>query len=139
MGMVESQSYTEDLVQGLNSKGCFFISQIIKNGVGVCPRWKDCDELGLDPIWEVKWIQYTASLKSLGLCKMSAGDRMLWEGNDSFNGLKAKEIYLTLIKNKAEANSECWFKVLWKSRVQIKMIIFLWLVWKNRNLTWKNL
>lgn len=48
-------------------------------------------------------------------------------------------MYANLIKYKGEQVSSCWFSRFWKTRAQIKMILFLWLVWKNKNLTWRNL
>lgn len=32
-----------------------------------------------------------------------------------------------------------WFSKLWNTHIPTKNTIFLWLVWRNKNLTWENL
>ena len=135
LGMDDLQPQIEDLVHMLNQRGIFFIQQIIDVWAGEVPRWKSFVDLGLDINWEGKWLQYTTRLNSMGLCRMTEGGRLLWEGKEAKEGLKAKEIYLILIKRKVAQDSDCWFKALWKSRVQTKMIIFLWLVWEEKSIT----
>ena len=44
----------------------------------------------------------------------------------------AKEIYQALIETMFDLGADSWFKLIWKERVQLKMIIFLWLVWRKR-------
>ena len=46
---------------------------------------------------------------------------------------------MTLMDTKLNHGADIWLKVIWKENVQIKMIIFLWLVWRDKNLTWRNL
>ena len=82
---------------------------------------------------------YTFKLSYLGLWRSAEGDRLLWEGKDATEGLKAREVYASLIKNKPGQMSGDWFKKLWKTIAQLKKILFLWLVRKDKNLTWKNL
>ena len=78
------------------------------------------------------------SLNSIGLCRSGEGDRLLWEGIISKEGLIALDIYSVLIKKKTNQVSGCWFNGFWKTGAQIKMILFLCIVWKDKNLTWKN-
>ena len=72
--------------------------------------------MGLQQKWEGKWKLYTEKLKTLGLCRLTGGDRITWKGKKNNDILTVKEIYLDLIKNKVASESDGWFKVFWKTK-----------------------
>lgn len=139
MGIGSYISISDGIIYSLNQKGIFYLQQTIKAWEGDIPIWKNSVDLGLDCRWGASWDSYINLLRSQGICRIQEGDRLRWEGSRSEGGLRVKDIYSTLINQKPELEQDCWFGVFWKVDVPIKMIIFLWLVRYDKNLTWRNL
>lgn len=64
---------------------------------------------------------------------------LTWCGSKMRDCLSVRGTYSKLILKKQWQISDSGFKNMWTVNVQIKLIIFMWLVWRNKNLTWKNL
>ena len=139
MGFRHHISIPDGIINSLNKKGVFFLQQTIQAWEGDIPIRKNSAEMGLDCRWGVTWDTYINLLRSQGICSLHDGDRLWWEGSCSHEGLRVKDIYSTLINQKPELEQDFWFGVFWKTDVTIKMIIFLWLVRHDKNLTWRNL
>ena len=112
---------------------------MIKEWENDIPRWKTHKEMGLDATRKEDWDNYTTSLKCLGLRKDAGGDRIKWGGTEMEKQISTKEAYIVLMNKHPGHVPDYWFKLMWKVKVQVKMVILLWLIWKNKNLTWKNL
>ena len=138
-GLENSVPLNDDIIQMLNQKGVFYLQQSILDLDFGVPRWKDASQMGLDSRWDAKWNRYINLLTSLGICTSVEGDRITWCGSKKMDGLSVRGIYSSLILKKQWLHSDRWFKKIWRINVQIKLIIFMWLVWRNKNLTWNNL
>lgn len=110
----------------------FFLQQIIQGKVHGAPMWKTAADLGLEMRWDYEWSSYTYGLSSTGVCFSEEGDSLFWGGIKATGGLSAKGIYTTLIKKTDWLITDTSFKKYWSVKVKNKMIIFTWLVWRNK-------
>lgn len=63
---------------------------------------------------------------------------MGWDGiikRGEISALDSNQYMCRCIQNSHEV---CWFTRFWKIKIPIKIILFIWLAWKNKNLTWEN-
>ena len=78
-------------------------------------------------------------LKKAGLCRYEEGDHITWVGKMRSNKVVVANTYKYLIHTLCALNHTCWFYKVWKLDVPIKIILYVWLVWWNKSLTWENL
>ena len=139
MGIWKNLQFPKGLKLFSNQKGIFYLSQLIVEWKGDIPIWKEKENLGLFGSWGEAWDAFLIMLRRQGICKMREGDLLRWADSKFDKGLRVNEIYSSLIEQKLEMVHDCWFGILWKVDVPVKMIIFLWLVMNDKNLTWRNL
>lgn len=60
------------------------------------------------------------------------------EKSKEMNNVTAKEVYHNMIMQQA-LDSPIFPQIYWKDGCTSKMILFAWLAFHNRNLTWENL
>lgn len=72
--------------------------------------------------------------QSVGCINLGGGGGTLKKGQ-----VKIAETYMELVKQQTGQTRDCWLKNIWKEKVHIKIMILIWLVWKDKNLAWSNL
>jgi len=65
-------------------------------------------------------------------------DLLVWTWNKESGEVKVKEAYDALINRNLEYDSKWWYSLIWKVRAPLKLILFLWLILKNKVLTGEN-
>lgn len=116
---------------------CVFYGGITRIGVQEnLPIWQGY--LGIPDYFRDEWSSYCEHLRGLGMLKNSRGDRVGWGGTLKKGQIVIRETYQVRMKKKLGTEHAVWSRGLWKLKVQTK-IIFFWLVWHDKNLTWSNL
>jgi len=74
------------------------------------------------------------------MCYDRKGDCIAWAGKKkSIGEIEVADYYFKICQKEVQSSKNCWSYNFWKINVPIKIIIFLWLTWRNKNLTWTNL
>lgn len=130
---------TNDLVQCIHSSGIFYQNQAISTWTGHYPIWKRSDEMGLEDLLAGEWERMRIELRWPGIRREASGDRITWQGKMKVGCMVVTDIYNTFCLHGTHKNELCDFYKFWKTKIPIKIILFVWLVWKSKNLTWENL
>lgn len=88
---------------------------------------------GLSSLWD----SLKLSIEQVGLKLAATDDHMVWSIPSST--ATVKDIYLDLIHKKILPARKIFPLIWWKLTCPLKVIIFSWLVFYNKNLTWENL
>ena len=78
-------------------------------------------------------------MKSNSICCDGHGDHITWVGKKKVGEVEVSDRYYNLCTQELHITKVCWFYKFWRTMLPTKIIMFLWLVWKNKNLTWDNL
>eukprot|EP00253_Pinus_taeda_P027689 PITA_27689 len=138
-GAGEKIHVSSQLLKNLHSRGYFFWANAIKKWDGAIPIWKTATEMQLPGALESQWNAITISLQSRGLYRLSARDCLIWKGLNGASAVYAKHIYLQILLSESDTCDNIFPPAFWKSGCPLKIIIFGWLVFHDRNLTWENL
>jgi len=74
-----------------------------------------------------------------GLYREATSESINWNGKMSENNIVVADAYYQLCFLQTNHPGDGWFAKFWSPLLPIKNIIFLWLIWRNKNLTWENL
>lgn len=78
-------------------------------------------------------------LRNIGFCLTEAYDFLTWKGKRGKDNICVKDIYSSLTRSQLSLSDHIFPLSLWKTGAPNKIIIFSWLVYHNKNLTWDNL
>lgn len=76
---------------------------------------------------------------SLSYSHRRTSDHLIWTVPNAKMPIRVKDIYVVMISPNAPSSSSLFPSCFWKSGCPLKLILFSWLVFNNRNLSWKNL
>ena len=88
----------------------------------------NAEELGLVGDWAIAWNNYTNSLQRAHIQLFHAEDKLIWGKNEVGATYSAKQHYAILYRHELE---------LGKVKAPTKSQLFLWLVLKDKVLTWE--
>eukprot|EP00253_Pinus_taeda_P001784 PITA_01784 len=121
-------------------KGIFTWDKLISVWHGPIPLWKEANDLHLSEPLVMVWNSVKDdALRSCGFHRSGTGDHLIWIVPNAKLSARVKGIYSDMINLKASRSCSIYPTILWKSGFPLKMIIFSWLVFHNKNLTWENL
>lgn len=86
-----------------------------------------------------QWNQITWSMRSRGIFQSEAEDKLIWKGYGGRSTVYVKDIYLQLQYMSPIHQANIFPTPFWKTGCPLKTIIFAWLVFQNKTLTWDNL
>ena len=138
-GINATSMLSEHNLSMIQRGGFFFISQTIKRWEASCPIWKNVTELKLAGICALEWEAYVNILGNVRLCYNRSGDYIIWIGRMAKEAPIVANSYRWLLAEKDAQMDRSWFARLWKWKVPTKIILFAWLVWRNKILTWDNM
>ena len=101
------------------------------------PIWKSTKMLGLQGSEAHSWECHKALLQAMGLYFRGEGDIMLWNGKFKGARLLVKDEYENQIAKMTPDPTLSPFYIAWNLKIPTKIILFAWLLWKNRVLTWE--
>lgn len=87
----------------------------------------------------LQWNQITWSTRNRGIYRSEVEDKLIWKGYRGRLTVYVKYIYLELQQDSPIHQDNIFPIIFWKSGCSYKIIIFAWLVFHNKNLTWDNL
>ena len=97
------------------------------------------EELCIDGAWKDAWDAYTRGLELWGICLSSQSDTLLWEFNKHDGSISAKLVYECIVNSVLPPSGSRLHTFLWSGMMSKKIGCFIWLVFRNKILTWDNL
>lgn len=90
--------------------------------------------------YKLDWIQFVKTLNEAGICYDNKGNCIAWAGKKKITGeIEVAGCYLKISLKEIQNIEYRWFYSFWQINIPIKIVIFLWLTWRNKNLTLTNL
>lgn len=112
---------------------------MIKEWKTGCPIWTDATKLNLGGSSVEEWKTYVKNLSFVSLCHSGSEDCINWARIIATNAPIVAETYKSLSAQIYNPQEMSRFSKIWKWQVPIKIILFSWLTWRNKILTWDNL
>ena len=128
----------EAFIHFLNGSGIFFFSQAIDSWRGPCPSWKEVNELGLVRPMAMKWERTCTHMNFIGIYREDISDWIVWSGKMKGGNIMVADAYKNLRGRESQQLELSEFYKFWKKNTPMKIILFFWLVCRNKNLTWEN-
>ena len=101
--------------------------------------WYTADELGLEGLLKEVWNAYTEGLVNGGIHLSSLADSLVWDFNKKEGTISAKYAYECIVNSFSPPVGTRIDSLLWNSALPRKIGFFIWLVIRNKILTWDNL
>lgn len=101
------------------------------------PIWKDVDSLGLPHALRQYWELATKHFTDIGIKKTGSYDELIWSKQNSSIPIRVKDLYEAASSSLQVQPSPIFPYKFWKVSFPLKAILFSWLVFFNRNLTWE--
>lgn len=131
------KSLFPDLLAVLHSRGLFTWDKLILSWSSSLPIWKDADSLGLPHALRQSWELATKHFIDIGIKKTGSYDELIWSKQNSSLTLRVKDLYEAASSSLQVQPSPIFPFKFWKVSCPLKAILFSWLVFFNRNLTWE--
>lgn len=139
MGVEMDPPIAPQLLSILHQKGLFYWAQVIKEWKEAIPQWKSNRELGLEGTTAAQWNKIIWTMKNAGIYKTEDSDSIVWQVKKGRSNVLVRDIYLSMIEQRRETSQKLFPYSLWKAGCPLKITLFSWLVYHNKNLTWANL
>lgn len=107
---------------------------MIEGWSGSSPVWKEGADLHLPQSMVPLWRVVKASLENSGISRTGTKDRLLWSLQ---NHVSVRHIYADMISASIGSPPLIFPPCFWKAACPLKMIIFSWLLFENKILTWE--
>lgn len=132
-------SFLGRLLSFFHKKGIFTWDKFITAWQGPTLLWKDANDLRMPESLVMLWNFVKDSLGSCEFHRSGSADPLIWTVPNAKLSVRVKDIYSDIINLKVSHSSFIYPLMFWKSGCPLKLIFFSWLVFHNKNLTWKNL
>lgn len=130
-------SLSPDLISSLHSRGLFSWNKLIHAWSSSTPVWKTADELNLPPTLCHLWVSALKVFDVKGIKQSGTNDVLVWSKSRSTQPVSVKDLYAAA-SSTLQPLPMPWFpSKFWKSSCPLKAILFSWLVFSNRNLSWE--
>lgn len=96
-------------------------------------------EIGLPDVLASQWNDIILALQTRGLFRLTKSDYIIWNGLGGSAEILARQIYQHILHSEFDPPDHIFLLTFWKTGCLIKIVIFAWLVYYNKNLTWENL
>ena len=129
---VEQRTYLEDL-------GIKTLAQAHNTLPDAHHYWYTANELYLEGDWKNIWNSFTRNLDLNGIRLSTECDLLIWEYNKVNGMISADKVYECIVNSYKPDPGSRLFNSLWSSLLPCKIGCFVWLVLRNKILTWDNL
>eukprot|EP00253_Pinus_taeda_P014556 PITA_14556 len=126
-----------DLVPFLQMRGIFTWDKLIKSWTNSTPVWKEAADLSMPPHFGPMWDSVQQKLQGLAIRRSGTKDVLAWNLPRAPSPVRVKDIYAALSIKQALTVHQIFPFSLWKAACPLKMVLFSWLLFWNRNLTWE--
>lgn len=86
-----------------------------------------------------QWNRVICNMRNAGIYISEDRDDIEWQAKKGSPLVLVRDIYLSLIELQIGSSQIIFPPSLWKVSCSLKIILFSWLVFHNKNLTWTNL
>lgn len=132
--------YYEPLINSLDSKGFF----VLGKPFSAFPfdyskgNWLSTSELAFHNDVAPKWDRFVTNMSFNGVTMSNERDELVWTQDKYFGKVETKSFYME-IATSCQAEDSWWHSLIWKWNLPAKLKTLLWVVLKNKILTWDNL
>eukprot|EP00253_Pinus_taeda_P003310 PITA_03310 len=127
------------LLNFFHRQGIFFWGSLIAEWNGPFPIWKDADHMQMPADIASLWNSIKVRLRNCGIFRSKEHDILIWKSSKILYEVQVKDVYKDLISKVPSRLNPSFPAILWKSGCPLKMTLFAWLAFHNRNLIWDNL
>jgi len=124
------------LLSFLLSRGHCTWNKLINSWSPMGPVWKNEAELflpsHLHPLWQAAVNNFTGK----GISQSGLKDELIWALEKSSPSYNVKDIYAAITNGHQQASPSFPHK-LWEATCPLKMVLFSWLLFSDKNLTWE--
>eukprot|EP00253_Pinus_taeda_P021713 PITA_21713 len=129
-------SFPPSLILYLQNKGIFTWDKLINSWSSFSPVWKSASDLHLLPPLSPIWTSFEQGLSIMPIHRAAPLDALVWALPSKPLPISVKNIYAAI--SPSPISPPMIFPMtLWKVSCPLKMVLFLWLVFCNKNLTWE--
>eukprot|EP00253_Pinus_taeda_P022450 PITA_22450 len=139
MSSAEVIDVLDPLLFFLHRKGLFYWDNLITGWQGSIPLWKEVESLGLPVDIAIQWNHIRTRLRNCGIFRSAEQDCLMWRNAKGMSSIHVKDVYQDLIGLKQSQLRPSFPHIFWKSSCPTKMVLFTWLSFHNRNLSWENI
>ena len=101
--------------------------------------WYSAEDLCIAGACKDAWEAYTRGLELCGIRLTSQYETLLWAFNKHYGSISAKLVYECIVKSFSPSFGSRLHSYLWSSTLPRKIGCFIWLVLRNKIITWDNL
>lgn len=138
-GFRGSSSVPSSILFHLHRAGLFSWDRVIKDWNGSSPVLMDAPDVGIPPDLFPHWDFLKTSLLQGGFACSADDDHLVWSLSPSSSHAIVKDIYMHLIALSNRMISKRFPALWWNLGCPLKVTLFTWLVFSNKNLTWESL
>ena len=138
-GMGVESLHTMRIVHRLSHRGNFHLYKVIHYWAHGAPIVKTVESLGLTGGDAEDWKIYVQNIWAAGLCYKCEGDMITWDGVIKLGVVNVQETYAYIISLSVVEGTSKDFWPFSQIRIPPKVLLFGWLVWRNKILTWDSL
>lgn len=106
---------------------------------GIPSYMESAETLDLNVDLAPQWDKVIWSMRNRGIFRTEEVDQIIWKGYKGRSSVYVKDIYNLLQLDKSNPPDIIFPLTFWKLCFPIKVILFAWLVFHNKDLTWDNL
>lgn len=125
------------LIDFLHTRGIFTWDRLIRSWVNLTPVWKEAADLSLPSQISTIWASTRLALQGMAFKRSEHKDALLWSLPHAPSPVRVKDIYASLSISPVSPVEPLFPPSLWKAAYPVKMVLFAWLLYWNRNLTWE--
>lgn len=125
------------LISYFQSKGIFTWDRLIKSWASSSPIWMDEEDLSLSPSMRPVWSSAIQNFSSKDVHRFGNKDELVWALSKLSQPIRVKDIYNAMTACLPAGSDPIYPHSLWKVTCPLKMILFSWLVFSNKNLSWE--
>jgi len=129
----------DPLLFHLHRSGFFTWDRIIDRWIDPYPILLTAADLGIPQALVSLWDTFISSIEQAGLKRSGFDDHLVWSLPLSNLQASGRVIYMELISMKNRPIRKIFPVLWWKLACPLKLILFAWLVFHNKNLSWENL
>jgi len=132
-------SVPSSIIFHLHRAGLFSWDRVIKDWKGPSPVLMDAPDVGIPLDLSPQWDILKTSLLQGGIARSADDKHLVWSLSPSSSHAIVKDIYMDLITLSNRLISKRFPALWWNLGCPLKVTLFTWLVFSNKNLTWESL
>lgn len=124
------------LLSFFHSRGLFTWNNLIDSWSSLQPIWKNDLQLAISPPLRPLWLSFTQCFSHRGLLQLGTKDELIWSPKNKILPISVRFLYSVLSADIPPSPS-IFPVILWKAPSPLKSILFSWLLFSNKNLSWE--